>query len=1138
VPSSNLQASYEKAGNRLREWFTRRIENQSLDIARLYRVDRDRLIFRLRTIYERYLQADPTYVRAKISGATHAIDQAIDEHVRSLARELDAKAVDNLKDLMGTHPQAVRSYLKDELAGVQFQHLPYPTQNVLNELTTGVAGGGTFFDHMFHVTDGLKAKITSTIRGALVNGPERDSKGNITGDWFGDMRAKLLKDFGVDKLAEPKGPAYSSVKIYKNEARRQWNLLQRELGRRSGASLMWFAELDERSSPGCVARHGMLADELDDYPPRHFNCRCQLLPIEQGSDVSYYKQQANAWLQEYGYTRRQAQTMEAAFPWGSTLLKPAMLTEAEGIRVPRLALPLVAVGHKPPRVEGYPDSVVMRTTESNVREVYTTEGWQPLKGKGAWCETQQGFFLDSPEIGPTWTPRKRRLPLDLINRWPKMRNITWAGLGPNDVYAVRIMDQTEANAAALGIMPEQEWLSGEDIGDLVKQTLAEGVLSMLPHPHVAVAIVPVDRALRSSRPELVTPVVKVEPDDVRNIVSLTTGAAIYARDNFDGGLLAPYQRVAVVCFEPNGDVWAIRPRGLFFWALPGGHIEKDELPQDAARREMEEETGVKCTIVGHLGVLYRPWSTTQMYLARRDEPVGAPLLPEEIDAAAPVHLDNLDAAEQTWLKRRWENITAARVFVTNQEAFEEAFNPNQPRDASGKWGSDGEAKKIVMRPEGWDAASDDVATLTRSGHFYRGMTSEEYQATVGAGKGIMSRQDFSVTDEGTSWSKDLADSESYVNFGQSDPRKTGQPTYIIEIKGQEGLNKSPDGYFKAPTEIPALRITRIITMRPEHGSIVGHIQSFDSTTESTFREDAFFDATKHPRGYHGKFAPSGRKVDPAVAKAITARAPSPVSIVGFNRTPEYTGEAKSLKTKFGSKKEAGDIGEAVVAAYIQQSDPSAHLVEPIGTWKAVDGISKNEAFDVKTGLISVGTVGNRQWRFTFDTKDSELEALSGKSESFKAKYNEQKMRDAVGRKVDAARDVATVLNRTINPAVWGVILNPDTQRADLYHIPGWHTRTGWGVLDNIRPYYVGTVKYKLPAGKKRSLAEAVAVMPREKAITWADVPDWAIESMRKAGILDEATPRIVYEYAKTLDSMYWDTFTLLVSEFGDNDHGH
>jgi 8-oxo-dGTP pyrophosphatase MutT (NUDIX family) len=39
-------------------------------------------------------------------------------------------------------------------------------------------------------------------------------------------------------------------------------------------------------------------------------------------------------------------------------------------------------------------------------------------------------------------------------------------------------------------------------------------------------------------------------------------------------------------------------RKLRMWLPPGGHIEKDELPDDAAVREVREETGVEVELVG------------------------------------------------------------------------------------------------------------------------------------------------------------------------------------------------------------------------------------------------------------------------------------------------------------------------------------------------------------------------------------------------------------------------------------------------------------------------------------------------------------------------------------------------------------
>src|SRR5438128_1601492 len=43
-------------------------------------------------------------------------------------------------------------------------------------------------------------------------------------------------------------------------------------------------------------------------------------------------------------------------------------------------------------------------------------------------------------------------------------------------------------------------------------------------------------------------------------------------------------------------------RKLGMWLPPGGHIEDDELPDDAAGREVLEETGLRVRLVGRRGL--------------------------------------------------------------------------------------------------------------------------------------------------------------------------------------------------------------------------------------------------------------------------------------------------------------------------------------------------------------------------------------------------------------------------------------------------------------------------------------------------------------------------------------------------------
>ena len=44
-------------------------------------------------------------------------------------------------------------------------------------------------------------------------------------------------------------------------------------------------------------------------------------------------------------------------------------------------------------------------------------------------------------------------------------------------------------------------------------------------------------------------------------------------------------------------------RGRLVWSLPKGHVEPGETPQDAAVREVEEETGIRGRVLAPLGVI-------------------------------------------------------------------------------------------------------------------------------------------------------------------------------------------------------------------------------------------------------------------------------------------------------------------------------------------------------------------------------------------------------------------------------------------------------------------------------------------------------------------------------------------------------
>jgi hypothetical protein len=124
---------------------------------------------------------------------------------------------------------------------------------------------------------------------------------------------------------------------------------------------------------------------------------------------------------------------------------------------------------------------------------------------------------------------------------------------------------------------------------------------------------------------------------------------------------------------------------------------------------------------------------------------------------------------------------------------------------------------MIVRSSHRDVPETDLSFLERLGHVYRGVTEDEW-VFIGRTGMILSSGRYSLPGEGTSFGS-IATAESYVNFGRDDPRKTGRPTYIVEIP-RRFTTQDRDGYWKAKDPVPKAAITRAWRMNALGGFVI------------------------------------------------------------------------------------------------------------------------------------------------------------------------------------------------------------------------------------------------------------------------------------------------------------------------------
>lgn len=137
------------------------------------------------------------------------------------------------------------------------------------------------------------------------------------------------------------------------------------------------------------------------------------------------------------------------------------------------------------------------------------------------------------------------------------------------------------------------------------------------------------------------------------------------------------QFTATVYIIEKEKVLLLFHRKLQKWLPPGGHLEQDETPPEAARREVLEETGLDIEFIQQENVWVNQWNASSFerpYLCLLEE------IPAYHQEPAHQHMDMIYVARPLNIKSfeteaiRWFSIEELLLLKPDQEIFTETLD--------------------------------------------------------------------------------------------------------------------------------------------------------------------------------------------------------------------------------------------------------------------------------------------------------------------------------------------------------------------------------------------------------------------------------------------------------------------------------